>query len=185
MNFFLSKTYKEFLEKKINDIKKEVESLDDTILIDSDFEQLKNYFYSKYLIKHISISENITNIENKKGTDGYDCDVVCQKHYDGDSSLFELIPRDYLKPKRSFSTYIKPQDDNLLVTLHYSKEETEKNTFNSEFIEKQCNQELSEFYENIKYVNNDVDLLNGLLDEEIEKMLKYYKKNALSHAEIN
>lgn len=184
---FFSKTNKEYLEDKINVIKEEVELLSASILIDSDFEQLKNCFFSKYLIRQgINISKDTSIIEKEKdGTKDY-YNVVCQKHCKGDSHLFELKPNPYIsKYGRSFNDFIKLQNDSLLISLKYSEEDIKKATFNREFIIEDCNQKLSIFYENIDNVNNEIEPLNQSLKVEVEKILKYCKEKALSDDEIN
>jgi len=163
---------RDFLERKKDNLKKEIGSYDSDYILNASEEDLCQHLLSKYLI------EKPTLIEDKKYVyDSKDVDIGPAKGtlvmiaipFDGDGELFQYQPSTFtLNPPRG---EISNQE------LHLTFEMTEANAQKLQQIHQR---ELDEIKRYLGWVKTDVDVYNGSLEPFVRQSVSDRKEKLLA-----
>jgi|AKZA01.1.fsa_nt_gi hypothetical protein len=204
MDFFTTQECNEYFLTYRSKMENEITSLNDNEILSCDFEEWKEYLYSKYSITPITIFEDSTTqdfserklrkynqfyrqiaYENKYfEVDGY-C-ITFKIHFDGNSDLFKLRPCTYIMSRFSCVQFVEPRGENcgyFTLEYTYTKQELESRKDDLQtFVRREFDNNFKNYKSMIQYVNTEVTSFNNSLMNQAEKMLEKRKEKASTFA---
>lgn len=206
MNFFSGQKSTQYFEDIKNRIKGEIESLSDTEIITCDFEEWKNYIYSKYSVAPItlfeeSIEQSLSERKVRRYNPYYgkipyekeyfDVDGYCisfKIYFDGNPDLFNIRPNYYIGQRFIAPYFSKPQDDDcgyFILELVYTKQEIERKADLQDSVKREFENEFKNYRIMIQHVNSEVNSYNSSIKKFVEELLIKRKEKASSFASLS
>lgn len=209
MQLFTGNSTREYLERKINEVKAEVKSLSNETISSCDIDEWTNYLVDKYRVEPITLfEENIShNLQEatirrynpfySPGNSIFDQQFHYREGYiitftipfDGDSCLLYSQPGSRILTDFEISDLNSPTDDNygdFSIAFSYTKEEL--NSVGSDllkFVYSKFENEFGSYRRMIGYVNAEVNTFNVQLSDLIRKQLLLRKEKADSLAKFS
>lgn len=203
--FFHEMDTKNCFSSRRSKLKAEVEQLSDEQIASCDFQEWTNYLVSKYMVDPILIFE--TSIEKTIATSVvkvsnafygfpgepcyYEKDAVCVTFtipFDGEPTLFDLQPSNYILDRFSTQHFIAPHDDqcgSFTLDFEYSKEELESQGNSMlEYVQNQFERKFGDYKRMIDNVNSEATAYNNSLADYTMQLLEDRKKKADSFSAI-
>ncbi|MDG4977320.1 hypothetical protein [Lactococcus lactis] len=205
MNFFSTTESRYYFSNQKSKMQSEINSLDDNEIVNCNFEEWKEYLYSKYSVAPITLfEESIEKSFSEKKIKKYNhfhrfnhhepeyyniagyC-ITFKIYYDGDPDLFELKPSSFILDRFSSIEFQRPFNDKcgyFTLEREYTKEEllTDKSESSPEMVQNQFENYFKNYREMIKNVNKEVEIFNSSLKEQAEQMLTKRKEKASTFA---
>lgn len=207
MDFFTRIECSPYLLNYRNKMESEIVSLSDNEIVNCDFEEWKEYLYSKYSVSLITIFEDSTEQsfnERKlkrynqfRGFDPYEKEyfevdgycITFKIYFDGNPDLFELKPSSYILKRFSCSQFVRPQGEKcgyFTLEYNYTKQELESRTDDlQEFVKRPFENDLKSYKTMIQNVNNEVNSFNNSIKTQAEQMLSKRKEKASTFAMLS
>lgn len=187
-------------------MKTEVEQMSDAEIVSCNFEEWAGYLATKYSVVPISIFE--TNIEKSLSEtkvkranpfrghpyerDFFEIDgvqVTFKIPFDGEPDLFELQPSSFLLSRFATNSFVIPHDEecgSFTLDFEYTKQELQdKGDAMAEYVQKQFENEFSDYKKMIDNVNAEVTSFNSGLETSAMRLLEERKKKADSFSAIS
>ena len=207
IELFSSMEVSEYIDQKYSEMKSEIEMFPDEKIMNCDLEEWAEYFSDTYRIWPIIIyKDNITkNLEEQKiqiynqwfqmasygaensWVDGYHIDFFIP--FDGDSTLWRLIPNRYILQDFEVESLEEPGIDNcgtLTLRLVYTASDLKSMGENvANFIENQFRSTFSDYEKMISYVNSAIELYNENVRKKAMELLKTRKNKASDFSAIS
>lgn len=205
MNFFSTTESRVYFSNQKSKMQSEINSLDDNEIVNCNFEEWKEYLYSKYSVAPITLFEESTEKSFSEKTikkynpfhrfnhfepeyytiAGY-C-ITFKIYYDGNPDLFELKPSSFILDRFSSIEFQRPFNDKcgyFTLECEYTKEEllTDKRESSPEMVQNQFENYFKNYREMIKNVNKEVQIFNSSLKDQAEQMLTKRKEKASTFA---
>lgn len=207
MELFNREDVGEFLNKKYNNLKGEIDCISDKDILGLDINEFNEYYYNKYYVEPINIiQDQITNnIEKAKlekynplygmmsnmyqsrtfTVDGYKINYNIP--FKGNSKLLYLRPTMRMLTRFEVDDIANENSNEFLPSILFSIEIEAKALEDVEnpqqIIETTFNNEFKNYKTMIEYVNNDISRYNSGLREQIKNLLnaKYNKSDKFSN----
>ncbi|MCF2554372.1 hypothetical protein [Faecalicatena contorta] len=206
MDFFQRRDARNFFASFYSNLKGEVEQLSDSEIVSCNFQEWANYLANKYYVVPITIFE--TNIERtlseakvKRANpfrghpyekDYFEIDgvrVTFTIPFDGNPDLFELRPSSYILTRFTTESFVRPRGEtcgSFTLDFEYTKQELQdKGEAMAEYVQKQFENDFSQYRTMIKNVNAEVESYNNGLFSNALSLLEERKKKADSFAAIS
>lgn len=190
-------------------VKNEIEKLTNEEVCNSTLDDLEQYFYERFIIDLIEIERDINYIsydaqETKikkynhwyRSGDPYEPEyyivdgykIVYKIPFEGDADLLYVQPSSYTLTSHEVENVISPTDDKegqIIFSQTYDREIIDSEENMIEFITKEFNSKLSNYFKMIDNVNSDVkNKYNSFLKEEIRKHLEIRFKKAENYLKL-
>jgi len=204
--FFNGMDARTYFDSLYSEMKAEVERISDAEIVSCNFDEWSNYLASKFYVSPISIFE--TNIERslaetkvKKANpfgrhpgerEFFEIDgvrVTFKIPFDGEPDLFELQPSSYILSSFSTQCFVNPLDEEcgyFTMDFEYTNQELkEQNEAMANYVQKQFEQEISNYKKMIANVNAEVTSYDDRLATTALQLLEERKKKADTFSEIS
>lgn len=204
--FFNGTDARNYFSSFYSKMKTEVEQMGDAEIVSCNFEEWADYLATKYSVVPISIFE--TNIEKSlsetkvkranpfRGYPGekdfFEIDgvrVTYKIPFDGEPDLFELQPSSFLLSRFATNSFVSPHDEecgSFTLDFEYTKQELQdKGDAMAEYVQKQFENEFSDYKKMIDNVNAEVTSFNSGLETSAMRLLEERKKKADSFSAIS
>ncbi|EAD7632639.1 hypothetical protein GCV60_14255 [Listeria monocytogenes] len=204
MDFFSTSECHPYLLQYRNQMETEIKSFTDKEIMNCEFEEWMEYFYSKYTVTPITIfldntEQNFEERQIKKYNhfyrndpyeseyyliDGY-C-ITFKVYFDGNSDLFELRPNSYILKRFSCAKFVKPRGENcgyFTLEYNYTKQEFESHADDlKEFVKRAFDNDIKDYLTMIGNVNSAVNSFNDSIKGQAQQMLEKRKAKASTFA---
>ena len=206
MEFFSGRESRNYFETIKDRVKDEINSMSDAEINSCNFEEWKEYAYSKYSITPITLFEEdidqslkeqkVKRYNSFHRIDPYDpeyyfVDGYCisfMVYYDGNPDLLKLRPSSYLMKRFIPANFSEPKGDkcgHFTIELTYSKNEIESKDNVQEYIKNAFENNLKDYKHMIEYVNNDATTFNSSILTFVESLLNARKEKASAFASLS
>lgn len=200
MELFEHEYARDYFSRQLNNLKQDIENLSDMQILNTNIEELKEYYFSKYSEENIQLymDKIVSNIEKSK-LEQYNpfyemgfgesptvqidsCRINYSIPFSGSTHLF------HLKPSMSIlSTFEIDGFENLnksdcmpciKFSINLSIQELEKSENPQKYIDSKFEINFKSYREMINYINNDANAYNSSLEKTITNFLNNRKSKA-------
>lgn len=200
MNLFEQEESYSYFEKLKNELKSLITNLSDAQILTTNFEELVEYYKSKFYIEHLHLYMDriSTNMEKSKLQKynhfhrfGYDepeffdvdsCKINYTIPFSGSSNLLHLTPSQRILSKFIIDGFDNLYNSDFLPSIRFSlnidMNILEQKSNPQEYIDSMFKKEFNSYQSMINYVNNDVDSYNNSLTNYITTLLNERKIKA-------
>lgn len=189
-----------------NEIKSDIQSLSDAQILNTNFEDLIEYYYSKFYIESLTLylDKKTSSLEQSK-LEKYNpfyrmglreqqfflvdsCKVSYSIPFSGSSHLLHLEPTQRILSTFEIDGFSNLNNKEVLPTILYSLNielsTLEKEENPQQYIDSLFNREFKSYLEMIQYVNNDIYSYNNSLKDIIKDALTTRKNKANSFSNL-
>ena len=189
-----------------NEIKSDIQSLSDAQILNTNFEDLIEYYYSKFYIESLTLylDKKTSSLEQSK-LEKYNpfyrmglreqqfflvdsCKVSYSIPFSGSSHLLHLEPTHRIISTFEIDGFSNLNNKEILPTILYSLNielsTLEKEENPQQYIDSLFNTEFKSYLEMIQYVNNDIYSYNNSLKDIIKDALTTRKNKANSFSNL-
>lgn len=200
MNLFEQEESNAYFEKLKNELKISIKNLSDTQILTTNFNELIEYYKSKFYIEplHLHMDKISTNIEKSKVQKynhfygmGYNepkffdvdsCKINYNIPFSGSSNLLHLTPSQRILSRFIIDGFDNLYNSNFLPSIRFSlnidMNTLEQNSNPQEYIDSTFKREFNSYQSMVDYVNNDVNSYNNSLTNYITTLLNDRKNKA-------
>lgn len=204
MDFFSAGDCRQYLLVYESRMASEINSLSDGEIMNCDFEEWKEYLYSKYSVIPITIFEDSTDqtLEerivkrynpmsrfNSYESEYFQLDGYCvtfKVYFDGNPDLFKVKPNSYILKHFSCVSFVEPRGEKCgYFTLEYTftKQELESQTDNlKEFVKEKFDNDIKSYLTMISNVNSEINSYNDSIKDKAQQLLEKRKEKAKTFA---
>ena len=205
MNFFSTTESRLYFSNQKSKMQSEINSLYDNEIVNCNFEEWKEYLYSKYSVAPITLFEESTEKSfrektikkynsfhrfNRHEPEYYNIAGYCitfKIYYNGNPDLFKLRPSSFILDRFSSIEFQSPFNDKcgyFTLERDYTKEEllNDKSESSPEMVQNQFENYFKNYREMIKNVNKEAEIFNSSLKDQAEQMLTKRKEKASTFA---
>lgn len=187
-------------------MKAEVEQLSDEEIISCNFQEWADYLVNKYSVVPISIFETSiektlseTKVKRTNPFRGHSYErnyveidgvrITFKIQFDGNPDLFDIYPSSYILLRFATQSFVPPCDENcgsFTLDFEYTKHELQdKGEAMAEYVQRQFEQEFSNYKTMIDNVNTEVASYNKGLNASAMQLLEERKNKADSFSVIS
>ena len=200
MNLFEQEESTTYFEQLKNELKTAIKNLSDTQILTTDFNELTEYYKSKFYVEplHLYMDKVSTNMEKSKVQEynhfygmGYyepkffevdSCKINYNIPFSGSSNLLHLTPSQRILSRFTIDGFDNLYDSEFLPSIRFSlnidMHTLEQESNPHEYIDSTFKRDFKSYQSMVDYVNNDVNSYNNSLTNYITTLLNDRKNKA-------